>query len=391
MAACAASRCAINAADAARASPRSHSAASLRCSAIAALRNALPVGFSSYTRFKRTPQLLDQPQQRRVVAARVQRFVKRDVRTFELRRRVGFLVLLSARSSPGAASPASRARWRPQAQPARADDALRRSRRSPSARSCRTSRRRFGRLSIHPSAISSGNAWRIGCRLTPSWSASSCWPIALPARSAPLSIAPLIRSTIDWVSMAASMDYWIQIFKLARPLPPGSFLHRLQELLQRRRHEVAAAAIDEEASRHASSSQRTVRISPAACSAANSGSGSQPRNRVCATTALIVLGERVSTATRGGFARALHQCVESLARLRVVRRHDPRQLQQLCQRDLAPLMQRMRRRRDHDRAIAEAMRAYLHDLFGFRESGPTARRRRRCRPAPPRACPRPPR
>ena len=49
--ACAASRCAINAAEAARASPFSQSAASLRCSATAELREALPVGFSSYTRF----------------------------------------------------------------------------------------------------------------------------------------------------------------------------------------------------------------------------------------------------------------------------------------------------------------------------------------------------
>ena len=33
--------------------------------------------------------------------------------------------------------------------------------------SSRTSSRRFGRLWIQPSAISSGNAWRMGCRLTP--------------------------------------------------------------------------------------------------------------------------------------------------------------------------------------------------------------------------------
>src|SRR5690348_1951112 len=42
---------------------------------------------------QRATQLFDQPQQRRVVAARVERFVKGDVRTFELGGRVRLLVL----------------------------------------------------------------------------------------------------------------------------------------------------------------------------------------------------------------------------------------------------------------------------------------------------------
>ena len=73
--------------------------------------------------------------------------------------------------------------------PARVNGALRRSRRplwlpavSPATGDSADSRSIL--------AISSGNACRIGCRLTPSPSASSCWPIALPARNAPLSIAP---------------------------------------------------------------------------------------------------------------------------------------------------------------------------------------------------------